>query len=168
MIFSRRRQSIYFFPRVTAVAPATLAVLLAAVLGIAPDAAHADVAFRKKAPPAKTEPAQPTGGEIVPGSEAAPASKEPPKLQAQDPDDPGKVAAKEAAAAAAAAVVAKPVPPPPGPPIYKQWKFWAVAGVAVVGAIALVWGGSALGHAANGGDVKSCPPTDVACFGEGR
>jgi hypothetical protein len=132
--------------------------------------ARADVAFRKKAPPAKTDAAQPTGGEVVPGSEAAaPASKEPPKLQAQDPDDPGKVAAKEEAAAAAqAALVAKPAPPPPGPPIYKQWKFWAVAGAAVVGAIALVWGGSALVHAANGGDVKSCPSTDVACFGEGR
>ncbi|HEX3696844.1 MAG TPA: hypothetical protein VH374_15805 [Polyangia bacterium] len=146
------------------VAPVAVVVAVAVALGTSPGVARADVAFRKK-PAAKAEPAA-TGGE--PGTDADTAPKGPIKLQAQDPDDPGNAEAKAAAAAAAAALVAKPVPPPPGPPIYKQWKFWAVAGAAVVGAVALVWGTSALVHAANGGDVKSCPNTDVGCFGEGR
>ena len=148
-----------------------LAVLLGAVLGIAPESARADVAFSKKTPPTKSDAAQPTGGEVEGGGAAAASDKkEPLKLQAQDPDDPGKMEAKEAAAAAAAAqaaLVAKAAQPTQ-PPFYKRWKVWAVAGAVVVGAVALVWGGSAIAHAANGGDVKSCPAMNIGCFGEGR
>lgn len=167
MIFSSGWQSI--FRRFARVAPATVTVVLAALLGIAPETAHADVAFRKKAPPAKTNAAQPSGGDTGAADSAASAEKtDPAKLQAQDPDDPTSLQAKEAAAAAAQAALVAKAAPPPGPPIYKRWKFWAVVGVAVVGAVALVWGGSVLAHRANGGDVMSCPATNIGCFGEGR
>ncbi|HVR61700.1 MAG TPA: hypothetical protein VMU50_07355, partial [Polyangia bacterium] len=120
--------------------------------------------------PTKTDAAQPTGGDEITSGGAAADKKEPLKLQAQDPDDPGKMQAKEdaaAAAAAQAALVAKAAPPP-GPPFYKRWKFWAVTGAVVVGVVALAWGGSAIAHAANGGDVKACPAMNIGCFGEGR
>ena len=34
--------------------------------------------------------------------------------------------------------------------------------------VALVWGGSQLYHAINGGDVRPCNPTFIACFGQGE
>jgi hypothetical protein len=56
-----------------------------------------------------------------------------------------------------------------GPPFYEKWQFWAIAGGVVVGAIALIWGGQALAHQINGGDVRPCNMMfDGRCFGEGR
>ena len=57
----------------------------------------------------------------------------------------------------------------PSVPFYENWKFWAIAGVVVVGAVALVLGGYYLSHSANGGDVRPCA-TDFQnrCFGEGH
>jgi hypothetical protein len=157
MIFPKRWKSI----------AAILATAVAVTVTLSPGAAHADLAFRKKPADKGASAAHPSGGELG-GTEAdAAASKAPPKLQAQDPDDPSAAEAK--AKAAQAALVAKAPPPPPPPePVYKHWKFWAVTGAVVVGAIALVWGGSALIHAANGGDPKSCNSADIGCFGEGR
>jgi hypothetical protein len=54
-------------------------------------------------------------------------------------------------------------------PFYEKWQFWAIAGAAVVGIIALVWGGQALAHQINGGDVRPCNMDfQGRCFGEGR
>jgi hypothetical protein len=130
--------------------------IIAGVVALATSAGspRAELAFRKK-PAAQAPAPAPTGGELGTDGAGTPAApKGPVKLQAQDPDAP----------------LVKPLPPPPpqGPPLYKQWKFWAVTGAIVVGAVALVWGGSALLHAANGGDVKSCPMNSAGCFGEGR
>jgi len=56
-----------------------------------------------------------------------------------------------------------------GPPFYEKWQFWAIAGAVVVGAIALIWGGQALAHQLNGGDVRPCNMDfKDRCFGEGR
>ena len=41
---------------------------------------------------------------------------------------------------------------------YEKWQFWAVTGGVVVGAVALVFGGKALYHSLNGGDVRPCNP----------
>ena len=58
---------------------------------------------------------------------------------------------------------------PAGPPFYTKWQFWAIAGAVVVGAIALIWGGQALAHQLNGGDVRPCSPDfKMRCFGEGQ
>ena len=57
---------------------------------------------------------------------------------------------------------------PVGPPFYEKWQFWAIAGAVVVGAIALIWGGEALAHQLNGGDVRACNMTFQGCFGEGH
>jgi len=56
-----------------------------------------------------------------------------------------------------------------GPAFYEKWQFWAIAGAVVVGIVAVVWGGQALSHQINGGDVRPCN-MDFAgrCFGEGR
>jgi hypothetical protein len=51
---------------------------------------------------------------------------------------------------------------------YQKWQFWAITGAVVVGAVALIWGGSELYHAVNGGDVRPCNPSFTACFGQGE
>ena len=57
----------------------------------------------------------------------------------------------------------------PSAPFYENWKFWAIAGVVVVGAVALVLGGYYLSHSANGGDVRPCAMDfQGRCFGEGH
>jgi hypothetical protein len=68
------------------------------------------------------------------------------------------------------AELAKAAPPPAaGPPFYEKWQFWVIAGAVVVGAIALIWGGQALAHQLNGGDVRPCNPDFMMrCFGEGQ
>jgi hypothetical protein len=54
-------------------------------------------------------------------------------------------------------------------PFYEKWQFWAIAGGVIVGAIALIWGGQALAHQINGGDVRPCNMDFMGrCFGEGR
>jgi hypothetical protein len=56
-----------------------------------------------------------------------------------------------------------------GPPFYEKWQFWAIAGAALVGLVALIWGGQALSHQINGGDVRPCNMDFMGrCFGEGR
>ena len=58
---------------------------------------------------------------------------------------------------------------PPQVAFYEKWQFWAIAGAVVVGAIALIWGGQALAHQLNGGDVRPCNMDfKDRCFGEGR
>ena len=51
---------------------------------------------------------------------------------------------------------------------YQRWQFWAVTGGIVVGAVALIFGGQALYHSINGGDVRPCNPMFVGCGGQGR
>ena len=85
--------------------------------------------------------------------QAAPPSMEPPKM-----DAPSAV---------------PPSAPPPAPsdesgPFYKTPRFWVFAGLALVGAVAVIWGGSQLIHEINGGDPKACGAMSVACAGEGR
>jgi hypothetical protein len=139
--------------------------------------ARAEVVFRKKAPPpASAEPA-PSGGDV--GTEAAPAGEPaaavPTAPQADDKDFPEAQAQRDKARADAAlerqmknAELAKQREQ--GTPFYQKWQFWAIAGAVVVGAVAAIWGGSALIHNANGGDVRGCDMTKFGmnCFGEGR
>ena len=51
---------------------------------------------------------------------------------------------------------------------YQRWQFWAVTGGIVVGAVALFFGGKALYHSVNGGDVRPCNPMFLGCFGQGQ
>ena len=51
---------------------------------------------------------------------------------------------------------------------YQRWQFWAVTGGIVVGAVALFFGGKALYHSINGGDVRPCNPSFLGCFGQGN
>jgi len=83
---------------------------------------------------------------------------------ADKPKDPSLLDKKPADAA-----VAQQQQAPIGPPFYEKWQFWAIAGAVVVGAVALIWGGSALYHTINGGDVRPCNPDfQMRCFGEGQ
>jgi hypothetical protein len=51
---------------------------------------------------------------------------------------------------------------------YQRWQFWAVAGGIVVGAVALFFGGRALYHSLNGGDIRPCNPSFIGCYGQGE
>jgi hypothetical protein len=51
---------------------------------------------------------------------------------------------------------------------YQKWQFWAVTGGIVVGAVALFFGGKALYHSVNGGDVRPCNPSFLGCYGQGQ
>jgi len=51
---------------------------------------------------------------------------------------------------------------------YQKWQFWAVTGGIVVGAVALIFGGRALYHSINGGDVRPCNPSFIHCYGQGE
>ena len=141
--------------------------------------AHAEVVFRKKAPPADSSATEssPSGGEI--GTEAAPAEAAPSgpsASQADDKDTPEAQEQRDKARADAAlqrqmknAELAKEKER--GTPFYQKWQFWAITGGVVVGAVLAVWGGSALLHQINGGDVRACPMDAMSgsgCFGEGR
>ena len=87
--------------------------------------------------------------------------------QAEDSDKPKDSSLLEKKPADAA--VAQQAQAPIGPPFYEKWQFWAIVGGALVGVVALVWGGSALYHTINGGDVRPCNPTfQDRCFGEGQ
>ena len=58
---------------------------------------------------------------------------------------------------------------PVGPPFYEKWQFWVVVVGAAVAVGALIWGGIALSHTLNGGDVRPCNMDfEGRCFGEGR
>ena len=139
--------------------------------------AHAEVAFRKKAPPADGAEASPSGGEVAtdtetPPAEAAPSG--PSASQAEDKDTPEAQEQREKARADAAlqrqmrnAELAKQKEQ--GTPFYQKWQFWAITGGVVVGAVLAIWGGTALVHQINGGDVRACPMDATSgCFGEGR
>jgi hypothetical protein len=161
-------------PRVWKRGFVTTAAVLVVVLGAG--VAHADVVFRKKVPAATDD----TGLEGSPSGSAdgtAPTegtSTTPSASQADDKDFPEAQSQREKARADAAlarqlknAELAKEKE---GPPIYKKWQFWAVAGAILVGGIALIWGGSAIVHEVNGGDIKGCSAMNspAGCFGEGR
>jgi hypothetical protein len=51
---------------------------------------------------------------------------------------------------------------------YQKWQFWAVTGGVVVGGLLLFFGGKALYHSLNGGDVRPCNPDFIGCFGQGN
>ena len=51
---------------------------------------------------------------------------------------------------------------------YQRWQFWAVTGGIVVGAVDLIFGGKALYHSINGGDVRPCNPAFLGCYGQGQ
>lgn len=53
-------------------------------------------------------------------------------------------------------------------PMYEKWQFWAVTGGVLVGLVALGFGGRALYHSLNGGDVRPCNPSFIGCFGQGN
>jgi hypothetical protein len=147
-------------------------VVVVTVAGLA----HAEVAFRKKAPPADSAEASPSGGEVdteaPPAGEAAPSGTS--ASQAEDKDTPEAQEQREKARADAAlqrqmrnAELAKQKEQ--GTPFYQKWQFWAITGGVVVGAVLAIWGGTALVHQINGGDVRACPMDATSgCFGEGR
>jgi hypothetical protein len=153
------------------------AVLVVVLVG---SAAHAEVVFRKKAPAPQSGDdsgeASPSGGE--PGTEGAPAGeaadKTPGALQAEDKDTPEAQAQRDKARADAAlarqmknAELSKHHDE--GVPFYTKWQFWAIAGGVLVGGALAIWGGSAVWHQMQGGDVRACPvDATTGCFGEGR
>ena len=52
---------------------------------------------------------------------------------------------------------------------YQKWQFWAIAGGAVAGLVLAYFGGKALYHTANGGDVRPCNTMAFfGCFGQGE
>jgi hypothetical protein len=80
------------------------------------------------------------------------------------PKDPSLLDKKPADAA-----VAQQQQAPVGPPFYEKWQFWVIAAAVVVGVGALIWGGTALAHTINGGDVRPCNVDfQGRCFGEGH
>lgn len=97
------------------------------------------------------------------GDEPASKSTEPGQVEDNDkPKDPSLLEKKPADAAVQQAAA-------PSVPFYENWKFWAVAGVVVVGALGLIIGGYYLSHSANGGDVRPCAMEfQSRCFGEGH
>jgi hypothetical protein len=137
-----------------------------------------EAVFRKKAPPADSAEAAPSGGEV--GTEAAPAGEPGAESgshgpQAEDKDFPEAQAQRDKARADAAlqrqmknAELAKQKEQ--GEPFYNKWQFWAITGGVVVGAVLAIWGGSAIIHQINGGDVRACDMSrfGMNCFGEGR
>jgi hypothetical protein len=158
---------------------ASLSAALVVVMVVG--SAHAEVAFRKKAPPPASAEPEPSGGE--PGTESAPAaategeaaSPTPSAAQADDKDFPEAQAQRDKARADAAlqrqmknAELAKQREE--GEPFYKTWQFWTIAGGVVVGSILLFVGGSAILHQMNGGDVRACNTMAFGnnCFGQGR
>jgi hypothetical protein len=152
--------------RALLVVGASLAVVTAAVVPVS--VAHADVAFRKKKAPAdSTDEASPSGGEIGNAPATDSETPEKPKTdyvpQAEDKDRP-----REPVLIDPNAALTKKAKKDEGPPIYTKWQFWAITGGVVVGLVAAIWGGSALLHQMNGGDVRPCNPMFSKCFGEGR
>jgi hypothetical protein len=158
-----------------------VAVGVVVVLGVGD--AHAEVKFRKKPPAASSDSSglegQPSGGEPAEGEAAKPAEGEaapvPSATQAQDTDFPEAQQQREKARADAAlarqarnAQLAKKKEE--GTPFYQKWQFWAITGGVLVGAAALIWGGSAVYHQMNGGDIRPCSSSmsPVGCYGEGR
>ena len=140
--------------------------------------AHADVSFRKKAPPSSdgtTDEAAPSGGE--PGTEAAPAAEAatPEAAQAEDKDTPEAQAERDkqradAALARQARNEQLKRDQERGTPFYQKWQFWAITGGVVVGAVLAIVAGSAVLHQINGGDVRMCNTMNdpAGCFGAGR
>jgi hypothetical protein len=51
---------------------------------------------------------------------------------------------------------------------YEKWQFWAITGGIVAGGLLAYFGGKALYHSLNGGDVRPCNPNYISCFGEGH
>jgi hypothetical protein len=54
------------------------------------------------------------------------------------------------------------------PAFYEKWQFWAVTGAIAVGAVAAIFGGMALYHSMNGGDVRPCNSSFIGCYGQGN
>lgn len=146
-------------------------------------AARGEVVFRKKTPTTDSSSASPSGGGEIEGStEAAPSGEGAPAAdkgatapQSEDKDFPEAQAQRDKARADAAlarqarnAQLARDREKTT--PFYQKWEFWAIAGGVVVGSVLAIWGGSAVLHQMNGGDVRACNPMNLpaGCFGEGR
>ena len=97
------------------------------------------------------------------GDEPSSKSSEPGQVEDNDkPKDPSLLEKKPADAAVQKAAE-------PQVPFYEKWQFWAITGAVVLAAIGIVWGGSALAHQLNGGDVRPCAMDfQGRCFGEGH
>ncbi|MDB4981596.1 MAG: hypothetical protein JWM82_2348 [Myxococcales bacterium] len=152
----------------------TSALLVAtSLMAITGGSARADLVFRKKAPAATDTGLEgsPSGGEPAAEAAGVPAATAP---QSEDKDYPELQADKEKKAAdAALARQARKAQldreKEKGTPLYEKWEFWAITGAVVVGAVLTVWGGSAILHQMNGGDIQGCPATATdRCFGQGR
>jgi hypothetical protein len=165
---------------------ASLSAVLVVV--VVASVAHAGEPFRggafrkKKAPATDSSDTSPSGDstEAAPADApaAAPAAATeaatPESSQAEDKDYPEAQAERDKARADAAlqrqmrnAELAKQREQ--GTPFYQKWQFWAIAGGVVVGTVLAIWGGTALAHQINGGDVRACPMDATAgCFGQGR
>ncbi len=150
-------------PRVWKRGFVSLAAVAVVVLGMG--VAHADLAFRKK-PATSTDSASPSGGDTsapaTEGDSEGSADKGPAAIQAEDKDTPEAQAARDKARADAA--LARQArneqlkrEQERGTPFYQKWQFWAITGGIIVGAVLAIWGGSAVYHQANGGDVRACP-----------
>jgi hypothetical protein len=95
----------------------------------------------------------------------APKTSAPDAQQAEDTDRPKdkSLLAKQPADAAVAQKGAADQEA-----FYQKWQFWAVTGGVVVGGLLLFFGGRALYHSLNGGDVRPCNPQFIGCFGQGN
>ncbi|HVV52811.1 MAG TPA: hypothetical protein VHO06_24330 [Polyangia bacterium] len=52
---------------------------------------------------------------------------------------------------------------------YQKWQFWAVTGGIIAGGLLLFFGGKALYHSLNGGDVRPCNTMAfINCYGQGE
>jgi hypothetical protein len=96
-----------------------------------------------------------------------PSSKSSGGSQVEDNDKPKDSSLLEKKPADAA--VAQQKQAPVGPPFYEKWQFWVISAAVLVGVGALIWGGIALNHTLNGGDVRPCNTTFMdRCYGEGH
>jgi hypothetical protein len=88
--------------------------------------------------------------------------------QVDDSDKPKDLDKKPAATEPGVDLTKKPAPAP-SEPFYTRWQFYAIAGAVVVGALIVIFGGRALAHQLNGGDVRPCNMDFMGrCFGEGH
>lgn len=51
---------------------------------------------------------------------------------------------------------------------YEKWQFWAITGGIVAGGLLAFFGGKALYHSMNGGDVRPCNSSFIGCYGQGE
>ena len=98
----------------------------------------------------------------------APGSKSSSDMGQADDSDKPKDLDQKPATEPGTDLTKKPAPAP-SEPFYMRWQFYAIAGAVVVGALIVIFGGRALAHQLNGGDVRPCNMDfNMRCFGEGH